>query len=366
MKKILIAVILLLVSILVSCGSEQEEMKKIIRPVRYMQVYSSGGNRVRKFSGVSKSSLESNLSFKVAGTVERINVKVGDKVRKGDILAEIDGKDYRLQVKDVEAGLEQAKAQAKNAVSQYERIVQLYENRNASRNDLDAARAGKESAEAAVESIEKKLELAKRQAGYTKLISPVDGAVASVMISENENIQPGYPVIGIQSGSNLEVEIAFPEILIAKIREGDEVEINFDALPGKKFSGTITEVGVSSTGLATTFPVTVTLKSRSEEIRSGMAAEVSFRFKSSDKRERILVPPAAVNEDQQGKRFVYIVKPDGTGLGTVHRRNVEIGNLTESGLEIFRGLEEGELLITAGMSRLDENMTVRVPGTESN
>ena len=118
----------------------------------------------------------------------------------------------------------------------------------------------------------------------------------------------------------------------------------------------VTEVGVAVTGAASTFQVTVRLDESDPGIRSGMAAEVTFRVQSAAG-EIIIVPGVAVGEDDRG-RFVYVVERGDGGSAVVRRRSVEVGRLVE-GIEIVNGLEPGELIVTAGVRRLSEGMVVR-------
>lgn len=345
--------------LLSSCEKEKAEIKEVIRTVRYKQVFSTGGERVRSFSGVAQSGLEAKLSFKVSGTVSNVSVKVGEKVKSGQLIAEIDPKDYKLQVQQAEASLEQAKAQARNARASYDRVKGLYENKTASRQDLDQARAASESASSTVEAATKKLELSKLQLSYTKLKAPTKGSIAQVEVEKNENVQAGRTIALLTSGSEIEVKIGIPEILISQIKEGDAVQVTFDAIKGTIFSATVTEVGVASTGSTTTFPVTVRLQKSGDKLRSGMAAEVSFTFSSNDLRERVMTPSVAVAEDRNGK-FAYIVQPTDDEFATVKRKEVKVGELTENGLEVFEGLSDGDLVVTAGLSKLKDGQKVRL------
>jgi RND family efflux transporter MFP subunit len=355
-----IAWILLASATLVGCSGNPPE-EEPIRPVRVEKVYTTGGNRVRTFSGTARAGVESRLSFKVAGTVRRISVKVGDTVRSGQALAELDARDYELRVEDAEASLSQARARARNAESNLGRVRSLYENNNASQNDYDAARAESEYSAAQVSSGEKKLELARSQLSYTRLVSPLAGAISAVDAEVNENVAVGQTAVVLTSGKQPEVQVAMPELFISGIREGNTVDVTFDALPGELFKAVITEVGVTSGGLATTFPVIVRLRDASPDILPGMAAEVAIGFETADGRDRIMVPPFAVGEDLNG-RFVFIAEPGADDLATTSRRNVMVGDLTGDGLEILEGLEEGELLITAGVSRIEDGMQVRLLG----
>ena len=346
-------------TVLFSCGKEKEPPAPLIRPVRYVQVFATGGSQERTFSGISKAALESRLSFKVPGTISRVGVKVGDRVKAGEMIAELDSKDYELQVQEAEASQNRAEAQARNAEANYSRVRALYENHNASRNDLDAARAGAESDRALVKSAQKRLELVRLQLSYTQLASPVEGSIASLNVEENENVSPGQPIALITSGSQLEVEVAIPEGLIAQIREADPVSITFDAIPNESLSGTVTEVGVSSIGMATTYPVVATLNQYHPDSRPGMAAEVAFLFGTPGGGNVIVVPSVAVGEDQDG-RFVYTVQPADPGYGFVQRRVVTVGKLTSDGFEILDGLADGDRVITAGVSQIADGLRVKI------
>ena len=112
---------------------------------------------------------------------------------------------------------------------------------------------------------------------------------------------------------------------------------------------------------ATTFPVTVRLERTVEGLRPGMAAEVAFRFESTDRRERVIVPLVAVGEDRNG-RFVFVVQRVDSITGVVLRRPVTVGELTtDEGFEILEGLVDGELVVTAGISRIADSMRVSLP-----
>jgi RND family efflux transporter MFP subunit len=292
----------------VGCSGGDAEDEPIVRPVRYIEVFQSGGVRVRRFSGVAQSAVEAPLSFRVAGTVQRLPVGVGDRVQSGQLIAALDPEDYRLQRQDAQAALRRAEAEARNAETSYERVRGMYENENASLTDLEAARTASESAAEQVTSAANRLGLAERQLGFARLTAPQDGAIAAVSIELNQNVRAGQTVVLLTSGSDLEVAVAVPEVLIAEVREGSAVAVTFDALPNDTAPGIVTEVGVAAMETGTTFPVTVRLTDSREGVRSGMAAEVAFRFTAPGRSDVIVVPPVAVGEDQNG-RFVFVVEP---------------------------------------------------------
>lgn len=341
----------------------KSETQELLRPVRSQQVFLTGSNQVRTFSGTSQAGLEAKLSFKVAGTLQKLFVKVGDKVRQGQIIASLDVRDYDLRVQRAEAALARAKASARSAAADYARVRALYENRNASRNDLDQARGAAEASRAQVAASTKEWELDRLQLGYTRLSAPATCHVAAVPAEINENVQTGQTVIEVVCGSRLEVEVSVPEVFIARVQNGSAVKVAFDAIPGIQFSAVVTKVGVASGRTGTTFPVTVQLEQQVPGFRSGLAADVMFRFEGQKGRARILVPPVTVGEDREG-RFVFVVEEIEGGLGIVHRKPVTVGELTAEGLEILDGLVDGERVVTAGVRRLKDGRKVRLMSEE--
>jgi len=348
--------------LLASCGGEAPEPAPV-RTVRVEPVVATEGSRTRTFAGTARSGLESRLSFKVPGTLASVAVKVGDRVRAGQTIATLDPRDYRLQVEDAEAALQQARARERNARATLDRVRGLYENSNASQTDYDGARAEYDSASAQVDSLNKKVELARSQLDYTRLRSPRDGAISQVGVEVSENVQPGQAIATLTAGTRPEVEIAVPEAFIGRIEEGQNVTVRFDALPDRAFPARVTEVGVTSTGAATTYPVTVQLADAGAGIRPGMAAEVAIAFDTGDGSPTILVPSFAVGEDREGV-FVYVAERSGEGREAIARRRpVRVGDLTADGIEIRDGLAEGDLLVTAGVSQLRDGMEVLLPAS---
>lgn len=355
---------LMLLLAVVGC-SEPEPEVEILRPVRTQEVLATGVSRVRSFSGTARAGEETHLSFRVSGTVQRLNVKVGDTVRSGVLIAALDPKDYEIAVEQARANLAQADAAARNAAANLDRIRGLWENDNASQNQLDSAQADDESARAQVAAARKALEGAERQLSYTRLRAPVDGAIASVAVEVNENVRQGQTVVLLTSGSRAEVEIAMPEVLIGQVREGSPVTVTFGAFPDETLDAVVTEVGVAATGTATTFPVTVRLTRPSPQVRSGMAADVTFRFESQAGGEAIYLPSHAVAGDRNG-RFVFLLEPtDEEGVGAVRRMPVETGELTPDGMEIVSGLTDGQRVVIAGVRRLTDGQRVKLLDSEA-
>lgn len=357
---------LLALLVLVAACSAPPPFEEVLRPVRSEIVTFSDAGRARTFSGTAHAGQEIDLSFRVGGRVERLPLEVGDAVRTGQLLGQLETTDHEIAVRQAEASLDKAAAESRRADADLERVRGLYESDSAAQGDLDQALAKAQSARAQVVSASQSLARAQRQLDYTSLRSPVDGLVAAVYVEVNENVQAGRVVVRLTSGSQAQVEVAIPEVLISRIREGDPVGVSFDALPGRRFDALVTEVGVAATGAATTFPVTVRLSQATEDVRSGMAADVTFRFEEVGNRKKILLPAHAIGEDRQGA-YVFVLEPtDEAGVGVVRRTAVEIGKeLTPDGrIEIRTGVSEGQRVVTAGVRRLVDGQRVKHLETE--
>lgn len=359
MNALYILSFVLLTTLLSACEKEIIEEKEVLRPVRTLQVTSAQVGNTRIFSGVSQSEQEAQLSFRVPGTIIQLPIKVGDKLKKGDLVARLDPATYELQAEQSRASLAQATAAQRNASSAYQRIKGLYENNNAAKTDLDSARASAESAQAQVRAAQKALQLARLNVRYTRLTAEADCAVARRNVEVNENVNSGTPVASVDCGNDLKVDISVPEGLIAQVKNGQAVQVRFDAIPNKVLSGTVAEVGVSATETGSTFPVSITINDRDHALRSGLAAEVTMQFADADFVSDIYLPISAVNKNNSGE-FVYIASPiaNEQGKATIELRNVKIGELTDQGVAIMSGIKAGEHVVIAGTKVIRPGITV--------
>ena len=354
-----VILIMLLSILLLTCKGKEEAATEILRPVRYEKVIMYGGDQTRTFSGVSKAGIETNLSFKVGGTISQLNVKVGDQIRAGQTIAVLDATDYRLQLDQTKAAYTQAEVQMQNGRSAYDRISKLYETGSVSVNDYEQTKAAYESAKAGLSSARKQVQLAEQMVNYTRLRAPIAGRVASINAEINENVMAGFTIITLSSGSDIEVTVGIPESFITMVKEGDMVEVLFSSMPELTFKGTISEVSYIVGSSSTTYPVTIKLNNPTEDIRPGMTANVTIHLISEGEQEKILVPTVAVGEEGE-ENFVYVVRRIRGDTAMVHKRAVIVGELTGDGFEVIKGLEDGELVVTAGISRLNDSLHVRI------
>ena len=326
----------------------------------YQKVVPGGAIQERSFSGTAISGTETSLSFRVSGNIRSLRVNVGEEVNKNTLIATLDDADFELQYEQTDAQVKSADAQEEQAKSNFERIRMLYENGNLALSDYESAKATYESARASESSAKKARKLARAQLAYTKLYSPVSGKVATVDAEVNENVSAGQQIVLISSESDMKVNLGLPESFISTVNVNDQVDITFTAIPGKTYRGIVSEVSFSISSQTSTYPVEVKLEGDTREIRPGMAATVRFSIntQSISNPDLLLVPSQAVGEDELGNYVFTLETTDDHYLAT--RRTVNVGQLTSAGFEILDGLEEGELVATAGLQTLLDSMKVRL------
>lgn len=390
MKAFLSFFIVILTATLFGCKSNNEAVTENIRPVRYATITQSGGKDVRFFSGTAQASNETNLSFRVNGTISKLNVKLGDRVRKGQLIATIDPSDYNIQYeqsvaqkKGAEAQLQSSQTQIKSAESQlittkstYERVEKLYENNSVPLSEYEQAKAAYEAAleqhkaakaqydasQTQVTTSQKQIEASRNQVTYTRLTAPFNGVITFVNVEENELVGSGTPVAVISSEGKPEVNVGVPEIFINKIKKGQAVSITFSVLPNQPFDGVVEEVAYAA-GASPTYPVIVRIVNPADAIRPGMAANVTFDFSDGKKvtsTPKTVAPVKSVGEDTEGNFVFVLEKSEESQHFIVKKRTVEIGNLVADGFEVNSGVEEGELVATAGLKSLLDGMKVKL------
>ncbi|MFT6808358.1 MAG: multidrug efflux system membrane fusion protein [Saprospiraceae bacterium] len=372
---------IMLVIITISCKDETVKKEVSIRPVKHITVKKSGVSEKHTFSGTAQAKESAGLSFKVAGTINKVFVKVGDRVTRGQLIASLEPTDYKVSLQQAEAQEQGSQANEQSSATQiksaeanyiaansaYQRITRLYENNSVSLSEFEQAKASFEAADAQFMASKAQYEAAKysstasngqkvsaqNQVSYTRLSAPFSGIIAQQHMEENELVNSGTAVVTLSSTSKPEVVVGVPEVLISKVVNGMQTKVSFSTIQNEVFIGIVREVGYSP-GSGSTYPITVDLKESSSSIRPGMPANVQFEFKQSDSaNEKIIVPAAAVGEDTEG-RFVYKLNSAEANLVTTQKIYVTIGKLRNEGFEILNGLSEGDLIAAAGLNVLLE------------
>lgn len=307
--------------------------------VRLDTVGLSAAPLVSEFPGRVRAAEEVNLAFKVSGRLRRIAVGEGARVRRGDLLAELDPADYALQLQAVEAEYRRVKAEA-------ERVMALYADSVVTADSYDKARYG-------LEQMTAKYENARRQLADTRITAPFDGVLQRRFFEAPTVVAAGMPVVTLLSAAAPEIEIHIPAS--DYVRRGDftAFEASFDFLPGRTLPLRLATVNPKANANQL-YAVRLAVPADADPLPApGMNALVRITRRGTG--DAGIEIPASALFACEGRSCVWVCRAD----STVERREVRILRLTTDGAaQLSAGLEPGERIVTAGVDRLYENQRV--------
>ena len=342
-----------------SCSEKEAQAEVAIRPVKYSEVIYLGGDKARTFSGTAKTEKIINLSFRSSGIITMLDMKLGQKVKKGELLGSLDNVSARLNYESSIETKNSNESQMNTAKLNLNRVRKLYEKGSSSLSDYEDAKNSYRTAVASFESAKRSVAIQQDQIQFGYLYAPEDGVIASVVAEVDENVSPGESIGVLNAGTAIEISLGLPESVINEVEKDMNVNVTFTAIPDVTFKSIITEVAPALDRDTSTYPVTVMVTDADERIKSGMAANVLFEFSNTDIAEKVMVVPAsAVGENADG-RFVFVVESDEKKT-MVKKQIITIGNLTPEGFEVKTGLKLGQKVATAGLQTLLDGQEVKI------
>lgn len=343
--------------LLTACQKEQPPVKERIRALKTVTVAEIASGQVRKFSGIVQADDASGVSFQVGGNVAAVKAELGDQVKKGQLLALLDDKPYRLSVKAAEAALGQAKAELKEAELEYGRKSKLHAKGWVSQAAIDQVTARRETAQSQVRYAKSQLNLARRDLGNTELRAPFDGVIAKREVDSFVEVAAGKQVFEINADGAMEVAMNIPETVISQVAPGMPASVSFAGIKGEVVYGRITEIG-SVAGEANAFPVKASLIDPPPGVRAGMTANVSIALQGKAVESAFLIPFTAVapgGANRTGHVFVY--DPESS---TVRKKPIRIEGVRDNLLAVHEGLNAGEIIAVAGVTFLHDGQKVKL------
>lgn len=349
---------LFIVSMFNSCGKKEEKKEEVLRPVKYQVVGTSDAQMIRTFNGTAKAGDEIDLNFRRSGIISKIKVGVGQSVKKGDLIAQLDNLEINLGYEKSVSALKAAESSMNTAKTDLDRIKALYEKQGVSLSDYQASKNAYQSALDQFESAKRNKSIQQTQINYGFIYAPSNGIIASTDGGENENISSGHIVAVLNAGNDINVEVGLPESVINKVHLGMEVEVTFSALDDG-FIGSVIEASPIIDPNSSTYIVKVGITSPTSDIKPGMAANITFNFiKAGEANDNtLIIPLKAVGEDGNGN-FVFVIESEDEKIGVVKKQTIELGELTNEGFKIKSGLSAGQKIATAGLQTLLDGQSV--------
>ena len=349
-----------------------EPEPEIIRPVRTAVLGKTAGeNGVRNYFGAVQGSQRLNVSFRVSGTLKELGAEKGASVKKGDLLARLDSRDFRTRLEQAQSVLAQARSQYGDASANFKRYEELYKQKVIAAAKYDEYKAQLNVTRSAVRQAEAGVTAARDALRDTELRAPFAGVIADRMVENFQDVVAKQPIVSLQDVSTLEIVFNVPDkdVLLAPVASGIDMKellrvsqsfdmtARFDAIPGRVFPVKLKEFGAQADPGTKTYPVTVTMPQPEDaRVLPGMAVSVAVDFAGSRKEETtFLVPQAAILGDVV-MRSVWRYRD-----GSVESIPVAVLAAHGDSVEISASqLNEGDVIVTAGVHFLREGQKVRL------
>jgi len=274
-----------------------------------------------------------NIVSQTAGRIVSINAEVGDKVRKGQLLATMD-----------DVNLAKTRMQYVNDSTELARLTQLYEIGAVSQADYDLVKLSLNVTKKTYQNL----------AENTYLRSPLNGVVTARNYDKGDMYSMAQPIFVVEQIQPVKMLVNVSESLFTQVHEGMEFDINVEAYPDEVFKGKVNLLYPTVSATTHTFPVEVISENKDERLRPGMFARVTATF---GRNHNVVIPDVAVVKQQgSGEHFVYVLQPDNTVKYTL----VELGRRLGNRYEIVSGIKEGDKIVTEGQVRLKDGVSVTV------
>lgn len=336
-----------------SCsGNKIAEQELDAKPIKVIVATPSENNgKGISVSGKVESIQTAYISTKLMGTITGMNVKLGDRVKKGQVLATISDEDIRAKRSQVDAMIDEAEANFNNAQKDMERFEALYKQKSATAKELDNISLQYSSAKARLQSARQMRNELNATMRYSTLTAPFDGIITQKNAEAGTMASPGMPLLAVEQSGKLQVNASIPESDINTIKIGTEAMVNIKS-SGKKFTGKITEINPSSQFSGGQYMARIDIPaSEAGGIYSGMFVNVFIPINNQSTKDSIadaiMIPLSSLVKKEQ-LTGIYTISSNNTAL----LRLVRVGKTYGDKVEIISGLGKNEKYITSADGNL--------------
>jgi len=350
MQRIFIALCLIA---LTACGAT-EPPPPVPVPVLVVHPQPIETANAQSYPGEIRAREEAALSFRVGGKLLRREVDAGQRVKRGQRLAQLDVADFALQVQAARAQHAAAEADLKRAQDEFDRYRVLADRQLISRSLLDAQATALKAAQSQLEAARAALNIAQNQARYAELSAPADGVIATRLAEAGQVVSAGQPIYMLASDGAREVAIALPETDIARFSVGQQVEVELWSQLGTRWQGQIRELAAAADPQSRTWAARVSLPPEAlDSVELGQSARV---LAGAAAHAAMQVPLAAIQPGTTAKDAkVWVVDP---ASHTIQSRALTLGTWGSQSVPVLSGLDPDEWIVAAGGHLLHEGQSV--------
>ena len=323
-----------------------------VRSVKVIQVGETALGNTTDYAGEVKARIESRLGFRVGGKLVARHVELGQRVKAGQLLAEIDAQDYRLSVDTARAQINAAVTNRDLAAADYKRYKELRDKEFISGAELERRETTLKAAQAQVDQAQAQLSAQTNQVGYSKLLADKAGVVTGIDAEAGQVVSAGMPVLRLAQDGPRDVLFAVPEDKVASLQRGQHVQVKFWGSE-EQHKASVHEIAASADPVTRTFSVRVALMGQ-VTAPLGSTATVSMESNTATSVQKIKLPTSALRQEG-GKTMVWVLD-----MATMTVTSQEIQVTTADGNEavVNSGLQAGQQVVVAGVHVLSPGQKV--------
>lgn len=335
------------------CGSP--ESPPTIRKARVLQVQSEEFYPVMMFPGRSRPAKSVNLAFGLSGQLIDLKALVGQEVQKGEVLAQVDPRDFQFQVKSIEGNVLQTEAALRLAEAEFMRFNNLLQ-RDPGAVSLILVKQKEETVNSLIgqlKSVNASLQTAKRILEDTVLKAPFNGTVVAVFADNFEQINASQFIVRLVSTEEIEVVIDVPDRIISSVKDAKNIYVQFDAVPGVRFPATIEEIGTEASQTTRTFPVTLlVVPPANVYLFPGMTGAAYFEKsrQQTDQPATFKLPLSAMLSVDGTTSHVWVADPE---TWKIFQKPVDIVTLAHQ-YALVKGLSNDDWVVVSGVNFLTD------------
>ncbi|MCF1742776.1 efflux RND transporter periplasmic adaptor subunit [Paradevosia shaoguanensis] len=309
-----------------------------------------------KVTGTLAPERRADITPQVSGKLQTVNVRPGESVLAGQVIAQIDIRDLRLALNQQVANLNATKAQLTLARTQLDNAQALFDRGTGSKANLDSAQANVNALSAQTDALQTQVDTAERAIQNASITAPFAGIIASRSAEPGQSVTSGSPLVTLVDLSVMEVQAIAPLSDSASLKEGQRATLTVEGIPQQTFEASVDRISPVAIENTRSIPVFLTLKNPDGVFRGGMFTTGSIVV--DEAKDALAVPLSALREDKQGD-FVLAVAD-----GKLVRQAVEKGRQWSTGnlVQILSGLKAGDVVVTGRLPELEPGTAVTIVG----
>jgi RND family efflux transporter MFP subunit len=327
------------------------------RPVVAVAVRADGVPSEASLPGEIEARYNTPLSFRVGGKIIERNVRLGDTVKAGQVLARLDPADLQKSLANAQAQLDAAQHRLVYAKQQLDRDSAQASEKLIAPAQLEQTQDAYASAAAQRDSAQAQLAMARNQLAYAALVADHAGSITAEQADTGQNVSAGQAVYSLAWSGDVDVVCDAPESALAALGVGTTAEVTLPALPGKRLTARVREISPAADPQSRTYRVKLTLAAREPQVRLGMTAQIAFASTQTlAGQDPITLPVTSLFHDGQ-LPAVWVVR---AGSDTLELRRVTVGRYNDRTFSVTQGLQAGDRVVYQGVHTVSAGEHVRV------